>query len=51
MIYVPEYNDDNCLVVYNANTIRVYDSKPQAGQTINYRVVLHLININQYLLV
>lgn len=37
MIYVPEFNNGNCVVVTNANTIRVYDSKPTQGRTINYR--------------
>lgn len=37
MIYVPEYNDNNCVVVVNATTLRVYDNVPEAGKVVNYR--------------
>lgn len=36
MIYVPNYDVTNCAYVYNNNTIRVYDSIPIQGRTIDY---------------
>ena len=37
MIYVPEYNNDNCLYIYNSDIIRVYDNKPSHNTTISYK--------------
>lgn len=36
MIYVPDYDSSQCAYIYNSNTIRVYDSFPMQGRTINY---------------
>ena len=36
-VYVPQYNNGNCVSVYNNNTIRVYDSTPTQNSTINYK--------------
>lgn len=36
MIYVPIYNNGNCVVIYNSDTIRVYERQPSANSTINY---------------
>lgn len=37
MIYVPEYNNDNCAYIYNSDIIRVYDNKPSHNTTISYK--------------
>lgn len=37
MIYVPEYNNGNCVYIYNTDVIRVYDSTPRANSTIQYK--------------
>lgn len=37
MIYVPVYNTNNCAYVYDANRVRVYNSRPQYNTTITYR--------------
>lgn len=37
MIYVPEYNNNNCAYIYNSDIIRVYDSQPRYNTTINYK--------------
>ena len=37
MIYVPEYNQGNCIYIYSSDIIRVYDSQPQHNTTINYK--------------
>lgn len=36
MVYVPTYNNSNCAVISNNNTIRVYESKPTNNTTIPY---------------
>lgn len=36
MVYVPDYDITNCAYVHNNNTIRVYDSIPVQGRTIDY---------------
>ena len=37
MIYLPdEINSNQCAYVYDTNTIRVYDSIPRTGTTIDY---------------
>lgn len=36
-MYVPSYNNNNCVVLSNMDTIRVYDSRPCNGCTINYK--------------
>lgn len=35
-MYVPNYNDSQCAVVYDANFIRVYDSVPTYNSSVNY---------------
>lgn len=35
-IYVPEFTNNNCIVVRDSNTIRVYERQPQYNQDINY---------------
>lgn len=37
LIYLPEYQNDNCAYIYNSDIIRVYDSKPQHNSTISYK--------------
>lgn len=37
MIYVPEYNNNSCVVVINSTTLRVYSSRPNYNTTISYR--------------
>lgn len=36
MIYVPEYNNSECVIVYSSDTIRKYDSVPTRNSTISY---------------
>ena len=36
MLYVPNFNDTNCVVILNSDTIRVYEKQPVLNQTINY---------------
>lgn len=36
MIYVPTYNSGNCVIVYDKDTIRVYDRAPTYNSDINY---------------
>ena len=36
-IYVPTYNNNNCVVLSNSDIIRVYDTRPCNGCTINYK--------------
>lgn len=36
MVYIPSYNSGNCVVVYNSDTVRVYDRQPQNNTTTNY---------------
>lgn len=35
-MYVPNYNTSNCVILYNSETIRVYDTKPTYNSTIYY---------------
>lgn len=35
-MYVPYYESTNCAYVYDANWIRVYESRPTSNSTINY---------------
>lgn len=35
-IYVPELNNSYCVVVYNHNTLRVYNTTPEINQSTNY---------------
>lgn len=37
MIYIPELNENNCVIIYNSETIRVYETQPQSNTTINYK--------------
>lgn len=36
MLYVPNFNNNNCVVVLNSDTIRVYEKKPVVNEIINY---------------
>lgn len=36
MIYVPEFTENSCCYMYDSNTLRCYESKPQYNVTINY---------------
>lgn len=36
MIYVPTFNNGNCVVVSNYETIRVYERQPSQNSTISY---------------
>lgn len=36
MIYVPEYNDNTCCYMYDANTLRCYEYRPSYNSTVNY---------------
>lgn len=36
MVYIPTYNNGNCVVVSNADTIRVYDHQPTNNTQTNY---------------
>lgn len=36
MYYVPTYNNGNCAVVYDKDTIRVYESTPSYNNDVNY---------------
>lgn len=36
MIYVPNLNQNNCVVVLDKDTIRVFDSQPQSNVLVNY---------------
>ena len=36
-VYVPSYQNGNCAYIYNTDIIRVYNSVPQANQTISYK--------------
>lgn len=36
MIYVPTLNNNNCVVIYDKDTIRVYDTQPQSNVLTNY---------------
>ena len=36
MLYVPNYNDNNCVVVLNSETIRVYEKQPVFNESVNY---------------
>lgn len=35
-IFVPTYNNNNCAVIQNNNTLRVYDYRPTQNSTVNY---------------
>lgn len=37
MIYVPDYDIVQCAYIRDSNTLRVYDSVPIRGETINYK--------------
>lgn len=37
MIYVPDYQNSNCLYFYNSDILRVYDTKPTINSTIQYK--------------
>lgn len=36
-LYVPEYNNGNCVVIYNEGVIRVYEHIPTVNSSVNYR--------------
>lgn len=44
MIYVPNYSSGNCAIVYDKDTIRVYDRTPSVNSDINY--IDYYINSN-----
>lgn len=35
-IFLPTYSNNNCIVVRDKDTIRVYDNQPQYNQNVNY---------------
>ena len=35
-IFVPSYSNNNCLVIRDTNTIRLYDSVPTQNSSVNY---------------
>lgn len=35
-LYVPNYTNNNCVIVQNASTIRVYKTRPTNNSTIDY---------------
>lgn len=37
MIYVPEYENGNCVVVVSSDVIRVYETTPRNNSTVSYR--------------
>ena len=37
MIYVPEYDNNTCCYMYDANTLRCYESVPTYNSIVNYR--------------
>lgn len=37
MIYVPELNDNNCVIIINEEVIRVYKNKPNYNTDIDYK--------------
>lgn len=36
-VYVPTYQNGNCVYIYSSDIIRVYDSVPQNNRTISYK--------------
>lgn len=36
MLYIPKYNNGNCVVLGSNNTIRVYQQRPTSNSTVNY---------------
>lgn len=36
MIYVPNYTDNQCAVIHDKDTIRVYDNIPTLNQNVSY---------------
>lgn len=36
LIYVPNLNSSNCVVLQNSSTIRVYDTQPTLNSSVNY---------------
>lgn len=36
MLYVPNFNNNNCVVVLNSETIRVYEKQPVVNEMVNY---------------
>lgn len=37
LIYVPNYQDNNCAYIYNTDIIRVYERVPTHNSTVNYK--------------
>lgn len=35
-IYVPEFNNGNCLVIQSEGVVRVYESRPTQNSSVNY---------------
>lgn len=36
-VFVPSYENNNCLVIQNNNTIRVYDNRPTQNSNVHYK--------------
>lgn len=45
-MYIPTYNDNNCVVLQSSDIIRVYERRPTNGSTINY--IDYYINSGYY---
>lgn len=37
MIYVPELNNENCVIIYSSEIIRVYETTPTTNSSVNYK--------------
>lgn len=46
-IYVPEYNSNKCVVIYNSTTMRVYDERPTSYNR-NYNYTDYYYNSHYY---
>lgn len=45
-IYVPDLEDNNCVVIRSSDVIRVYDSRPTLNSEIHYRDYYPNLNYN-----
>lgn len=51
MLYVPNFEDNQCVVIYNSETIRVYETQPTTNTSVNYTdyyINSHYISNNGY---
>ena len=51
MIYVPTYNNSNCVAIRDKDTIRVYDSRPTNNSNVfytDYFINSHYLFVNGY---